>query len=1037
MAKSRQQPMLAGFEDPATPPTTRIDEDLAPPASADFASQSFTASNGASPTAPSTIPAQMNPGTRALEQPPTRPLNASDEREDLVEAAPEGSSHSVCEKTVYVVDAHALIYQVFHAMPEMTSPQGRPVGAVQGFIRDMVDLIENRGAEYILVAFDPSGPNFRHELFEEYKIHREEMPADLKLQIPVIHQFLEAMGLMTVSVPGYEADDVMATVARLVEQCGGSCLLVTSDKDCRQLITDHVKILNIRKNEVFDAAALKVTWGIRPDQVIDFQSLVGDTIDNIPGVPLIGPKIAAELLQKYETLENVFEHAHEMSGAKRRENLINGKAQAMISRQLVRLDPNVPLSVDWQSAKVGKFNPEAVDYLCRTCGFKQLARRLETLMKRFGREIPTEPSGDEALLGPTGDLPLTSGLLDEVVVEAAEQQESAPAEEAAWESDYRTIATIDELSELVARMVRQRRISVDTETTSTHPRWAEIVGYSFAWAPGEAYYVPVRAPEGEPALDPNWAKELLRPILEDPVIEKVGQNIKYDMIVLRSVGIELRGIAFDTMVADYLLDPGERSHNLDDLARRYLRHENITITSLIGSGKSQKRMDEVPVAAVAQYAAEDADVPLRLATILEPRLQDQQLADLFSDLEIPLIEVLAELEYNGIRVDPERLQHLSADFGHRIDRLKSEIYELAESNFNIDSRLQLSKLLFDQLKLPVLKKTKTGPSTDAEVLEDLARMHPLPAKILEYRQLSKLKGTYVDALRDLIHPETGRVHTSFKQDVAATGRLSSSDPNLQNIPIRTEQGRAIRSAFLPGPAGWRLLTADYSQIELRVLAHFSKDATLQEAFASERDIHAQVASEVYGVPLEEVTSSMRRSAKAINFGVIYGQSPFGLAKTIDIEQGEAAKFIDAYFARLPGVDEFMQHTLVDCRRLGYVTTISGRRRPVQGVRDPATLRDKRQRNLPERIAINTVIQGSAADIIKRAMLNVYRRLKQEQLQAKMLLQIHDELVFEFPPEEEEKLIQLVTEEMSEAAKLSVPLQVDVKTGLNWAQCEPV
>lgn len=1036
MAKSRQQPLLAGFEDLATPPPTSAsppettaDQASAaasnPPKAADASADTDASSAGAS-----AIPSVSSQDASPADQPPAGV--ASDR------ASSSGNGHPVSDKTVYVIDAHALVYQVFHAMPEMTSPQGRPVGAVQGFVRDMVDLIENRGAEYILVAFDPPGPNFRHELFDQYKIHREEMPDDLRQQIPVIRQFLDAMGLLTISVPGFEADDVMATVARLVEQSGGDCLLVTSDKDCRQLITDRVKLLNVRKNEIFDRAALKATWGIRPDQVVDFQSLVGDTIDNIPGVPLIGPKIAAELLQKYETLENVFEHAHEMSGAKRRENLINGKEQAMISRQLVRLDANVPLSIDWQAAKVGKFNPEAVDYLCRTCGFKQLARRLESLMKRFGQELSNEPSGDEALLGPTGDLPLTSGLLEEDVAEAAEQQQDAPpTEEATWESNYRTITTVDELSELVAHMVRQRRISVDTETTSSHPRWAEIVGYSFAWAPGEAYYIPVRAPEGEPVLDPNWAKELLRPILEDPVIEKVGQNIKYDMIVLRSVGIELRGIAFDTMVADYLLDPGERSHNLDDLARRYLRHENISITSLIGSGKNQKRMDEVPVEAVAQYAAEDADVPLRLATILEPRLQEQQLADLFSDLEIPLIEVLAELEYNGIRVDPDRLQQLSAEFGERIERLKGEIFEMAEQEFNIDSRLQLSKLLFEKLNLPVLKKTKTGPSTDAEVLEDLARMHPLPAKILEYRQLAKLKGTYVDALRDLIHPQTGRVHTSFKQDVAATGRLSSSDPNLQNIPIRTEQGRAIRSAFLPGPPGWRLLTADYSQIELRVLAHFSRDATLQEAFAADRDIHAQVASEVYGVPLEEVTSSMRRSAKAINFGVIYGQSPFGLAKSIDIEQSEAAKFIDAYFARLPGVDEFMQQTLIECRRLGYVTTISGRRRPVQGVRDPSTVRDKRQRNLPERIAINTVIQGSAADIIKRAMLNIYRRLKQEQLQAKMLLQIHDELVFEFPPEEEAKLIQLVREEMSQAAQLSVPLRVDVKTGLNWAQCEPI
>ena len=947
----------------------------------------------------------------------------------------ETAAGDLAGKTVYLVDAHALIYQVFHALPEMTGPTGQPVGAVQGFVRDVVDLIEVRKADYVICAFDHSGPTFRHALYDQYKIDRQDMPADLVPQIPVIRRFLDALGVLSMSLDGYEADDLLATLARQAEAGGAECYLVTNDKDCRQLITERVKVLNIRKNEVCDAAALMTIWGIRPDQVIDFQSLVGDSIDNVPGVPLIGPKIAQELLTKYQTLEGVLDHAHEISGAKRKENLMNGREMALKSRELVKLKTDLPVSIDWSIAGVGRFDPEQIAVLCRECGFRQLARRMEGLITKFGLAPVVAPLSEADT--PTSDfdlpdLPAAAAALPQATTFSAPP---TTAESPAWNARYHTVATQDELAALVREMATQSRLVLDTETTAICPRWAEVVGYSFAWKEGEAYYVPVRAPAGEPQLDPALVAQALRGVLEDPAVGKIGQNVKYDMIVLRSSGIHLRGAAFDTMVADYLLDPGERTHNLDDLARRHLNHQKITIAELIGTGKKQRRMDEVPVPLITQYAAEDADVPLRLTRLLEPRLKEQGLESLFTDLELPLIEVLAELEFNGIRVDAARLRQLSGQFSDEIARLEREIYALAGREFNIDSRIQLGQLLFDELKLPVLKKTKTGPSMDAEVLEDLARLHALPAKIIEYRQNAKLKSTYVDALQELIHPTTGRVHTSFKQDVAATGRLSSQDPNLQNIPIRTEQGRAIRSAFLPGPEGWRLMTADYSQIELRVLAHFSGDVPLRQAFTEDRDVHTQVASEVYAVPLDEVTSAMRRNAKAVNFGVIYGQSPFGLAKTIHIDQGEAAQFIDRYFARYPGVDQFIFKTLAQCRRDGYVSTILGRRRPVSGVRDIATLRDKRQRSMPERIAINTVIQGSAADIIKQAMINVYQRLKKEQLQAKMLLQIHDELVFEFPPEEQDQLAKLVKEEMVAAANLAVPLKVDIKTGLNWAACD--
>jgi DNA polymerase-1 len=893
---------------------------------------------------------------------------------------------------VYVVDAFALLFQLFHALPEMTSPTGQPVAVVHGFTRDMVDLLERKRPDYLLCAFDPPGETFRNQRYPAYKANRAEMPADLRLQIPLVRQILEAMRVPVLEAPGYEADDVLATVAREAERRGWRCFLVTSDKDCRQLITERVRIYNLRKDEVFDADALRGEWGIRPDQVVDFQALVGDAVDNVPGIDLIGPKFASQLLTEYDTLDNVLAHADGVSGAKRRENLKQGRTAALLSRDLVRLVDDVPLAIDWDAAQVSRIRPADALPLCAEFGFRRLAERL----------------GAAAGVTATAAPPATG---------------------------YRTVATAEDLAWLVDQLSRQRRVSVDTETTSANPRWAELVGYSFAWEGGPACYVPVRAPAGEPQLDPQLVREALRPILTNPGIGKLGQNLKYDLVVLRASGVEVAGLAFDTMVADYLLAPGERSHSLDDLAKRHLDHTTIKIEELIGTGQHQRRMDEVPVAQITAYAAEDADVAWRLTGVLEKRLEQEGLQTLFRELEIPLIAVLAEMEYTGIRVDPARLAELGERFGRQMAVLENEIYELAGGPFNIDSRQQLARVLFDQLGLPVVKKTRTGPSTDVEVLTELAAQHALPAKIVAYRQYAKLKSTYVDALTELVHPQTGRVHTSFKQDVAATGRLSSTDPNLQNIPVRTAEGREIRSAFLPGHPGWKLLAADYSQIELRVLAHFSGDAALQQAFAEDRDIHALVASEVHGVPLTDVTKDMRRSAKAVNFGVIYGQSPFGLAKSLGIPTEEAARFIAAYFARYPGVAQFIVRTLAECRQKGYVSTILGRRRAVQGVRDPSSLGDAHQRNLPERIAINTVIQGSAADLIKKAMINVHGRLRRERLAARMLLQIHDELVFEVPAAEVESLAALAREEMSSVLRLTVPLKVDVKVGDNWAECE--
>jgi DNA polymerase I len=996
--KDKQQRLLAGFDDAA--PDDAVPDDAAPDDAAPDDAAPDDVDQGQS-LPPSAASARPGPPTRSVARrgPPTSTAAvtsastaaSSGSLTDVSAEAPTDLA-SLAGKQVWVIDAHALIYQVFHAMPDMSGPAGQAVGAIHGFIRDVLDILEKKQPDILVCAFDHSDVTFRHDLFAGYKQSRPSMPEDLRPQIDGIVRLLDGLGIRRLDCPGFEADDVMATLARQVREAGGQCVLVTHDKDCRQLIGDQVKIYNIRKDLLLDAEALHQDWGIRPDQVIDFQALVGDSVDDVPGVPLIGPKLARELLEKYGTLDTVLEHAHEVAGTKRRENLVKYREQALLSRQLVKLADDAPVGTQW-IAPSGTVDAPLVQQLCEEFGFRRLGDRL---LKMTATEIGK-----------------------------------------AWTGDYQTVADLERLRAVVAEIQQQPRLVVDLETTSAHPRWADIVGYALAWREGHAVYVPVRAPDGEPCLDAAAVMQILRPLLEDPALRKLGQNIKYDMVVLRSHGTELRGIEFDTMVADYLLSPGERNHNLDDLARRYLRHDTIKTRELLGSGRQQRTMDQVPVADVTEYACEDADIPLRLHGLLRDRLAASELTALFDELEMPLIDVLAEMEFNGIRVDVPRLEQLSRGFTDRLGELESEIYQLAGEPFNIDSPKQLADVLFQRLGLPVVKKTRTtGASTDADVLEELASRHPLPAKIVQYRQLAKLKGTYVDALPQLVHPRTGRVHSSFKQDVAATGRLSSKDPNLQNIPIRTQEGREIRSAFLPAE-GWQLLTADYSQIELRILAHFCGDAALQDAFARDEDVHTRVASEVFGVPLADVRSDMRRRAKAVNFGIIYGQTAFGLAQGLGIAKDEAAAFIEAYFARYPAVRQFIEKTLDACREKGYVSTILGRRRAVEGVRTASRRGDGRFRTLPERIAINTVIQGSAADLIKQAMINLHRRMREKRLQARMLLQIHDELVFEVPSHELTQLAQLVATEMTGAAALDTPLKVDVKSGANWAECDDV
>jgi DNA polymerase-1 len=894
---------------------------------------------------------------------------------------------------VLVVDAHSLIHQLFHAIAEMTSPDGRPVNAVFGFVRDMLHILKKYSPDYLICAFDAKEPSFRKEIYPAYKAHRPELDVDIVPQIEMIEAFLNALGIPVLRQPGFEADDIMATIASEVERQGGECVLVTSDKDCRQLISDRVKLLNLRKQTLLDRAGLLAEWGITPDQVVDFQALVGDSSDNVPGVPKIGPKTASELLAKYGSLTSILEHLDELPRKAWTETLRSHKDQAILSRKLVELRRDVPLTLDWQNLRPRPADLDALIDLCHRLGFKRLLSELDKV------------------------LPEKTASLQRTQIE------------------YRTtiVESLEQLRDLVAQWRTISEISVDTETTDIRPRWADLVGISLAVSPDQGYYIPIRSPLGEVRLPQSEVLDILRPILVDRAVKKIGQNLKYDLVVLRSAGVKVEGVGFDSMLADYLLSPGSRSHSLDELASRLLGHQTIKIESLIGKGRQQKTMDQVPVPEIAKYAAEDAILPWHLKQALLPQLESNGLTQLFCEVEVPLIEILAEMEYLGVRVDERRLAELGQDFQKRMIDLEREIHAMAGQPFNIASPKQLQEVLFDQLKLPSTKRTKTGISTDSEVLEELALEHPLPAKIIEYRQYAKLKNTYIDGLREMICPRTGRVHASFHQAVTATGRLSCSDPNLQNIPIRTAEGRAIRSAFVAPEENWVLLSADYSQIELRVLAHYSQDIGLCKAFQEGADIHSAVAAEVFNVPLDEVTPEMRRRAKTVNFGVIYGQTPFGLARQLHIGKDEAAQFIDAYFARYPGIDQFLAQVLDDCRRKGYVSTILGRKRYITGIRAGFS----RQRNLPERTAINTVIQGSAADIIKLAMLKVHSRLQKESCPARMILQVHDELVFECPKEELPRAAAIVRDEMENVIPLRVPLKVDLAWGKNWADLEPL
>ncbi len=940
---------------------------------------------------------------------------------------------------ICLVDAHSLIFQVFHGIRPMFSPSGMPTSALFGFTRDLLFLRQKKPA-CLICAFDRSEPTFRSTISSDYKAHREAMPEDLAVQLPLIHRVLEAMNLPAISYPGYEADDVLATLAGSGARQGYEVLICTTDKDCRQLITDQVRLYNLRKRQEFGKADLLADWGITPEQVIDLQTLVGDSVDNVPGVAGIGYKTAAKLLQQFGSLEAILKNVEKVPGAKKQENLKAAEPLLLpTGRKLVTLATDVPLTEDWEGWRLKPMNLPKLLALFQEWGFSSLVRQVReeeggsarpepvaaavpavsgvgpaaasvpvqrSLFDQpeetfpFGANTPEEATpppdggglpgvgvpplgGAEASKPPKGGTPTPADGAGTPTVVGSER----------WQGDYQLVDTPEKFDKFLANLSRQKRFAFDCETTSLEPLRADLVGLAFCWKEGQSDYLAVRGPTGSRLLDEKTVLAHLKPILEDPAVAKVNQNIKYDMLVLRRQGVQVRGVAGDCMIADYLLHAGERSHNLEELARRYLNHQIIPITDLIGK-KTRKhpqlRMDQVATDRVAVYAGEDADLAWRLCQLLEAQLEtvttgSHSLRKLYDEVEVPLIDVLVELEANGIRLDLDRLRQLSDEMQKQLEEIEQEIYRLAGHEFSINSLPQLRKVLFEELKLPSQRRTDvTGAaSTDQETLEKLAALkHPgsaLPRKILEHRQVAKLKGTYVDALPDLVNPDTGRIHTSFNQTVASTGRLSSSDPNLQNIPVRREEGQQIRQAFLPA-AGWQLVTADYSQIELRLLAHFTGDPELRRAFAEDRDIHTAVASQIFHVEEKDVTSAQRRVAKTVNFGVIYGMSAHGLSQRLSIPRPEAETFIKEYFQRYPRVLEYQTRLLARCRETGYVSTILGRRRAF----DPSAIRPDstyQQRNSAEREAINMEVQGSAADLIKLAMLSVLRRLRREERRA--------------------------------------------------------
>ncbi len=887
------------------------------------------------------------------------------------------------KKKIYLIDGSAYIYRAHHAIRNLSNSKGFPTNAVFGFTKMLLKLMETRKPEYGAMFFDVKGPTFRHEMYPEYKANRPSMPEDLSCQIPYIKEITKGFNIPVIERKGFEADDLIGTLSGLAEKDGFSVVMVTGDKDFMQLVTENTIIWDPMSDKITDIQSIRETHGVEPYRVVDIMGLSGDVSDNVPGVPGIGTKTAISLIREFGSLEKVYDHVEMISKQKQKENLIRFKEQAFLSRKLVRIDVNVPLSFNPEDFRLPEPDKKALSVLFKDLEFRQL-------------------------------------------------QEIFPVEADLSQKKYRPVFDLSDLDQLITDLEKAGIFAMDTETTSKNPMNARLVGLSFSFREEEAFYIPVAHDyENAPKqLSVSEVLDRLKSVLENPEIKKIGQNIKYDWMVLLRHGIRLAGVEFDTMLASYLINPSKRAHSLDQIALDFLDHRTISYEDVTGKGKNEKGFSQVTVEKAVPYACEDADITFMAYKKLLPKLQQAGILELFHTVEMPLVPVLMRMEIRGIRVDEEKLHALSQSFEKQLLGIEDEIYRQAGEKFNIRSTQQLGTILFEKLGLPVQKKTKkkTGYSTDVEVLTRLSEQHELPALILAHRTLAKLKSTYTDALIDLINPETGRIHTSYNQTVTATGRLSSSDPNLQNIPIRGEEGRQIRSAFIPRE-GWSLVSADYSQIELRILAHCSEDPILIESFSNDEDIHTRTASEVFQVFPSFITPEVRNQAKAINFGIVYGMSPFGLSRALGISQKMAKTYIDNYFSRYSGVKRYIDATIEETRKTEVTSTLLGRIRQIPDINS----KNRNVSQFAERVAINTPIQGTAADLIKLAMIRVDEVLQKEELKAGMLLSVHDELVFEVPEDEMERVKVLLQDTMEGIWELKVPLKVNIECGKNWAE----
>ena len=922
---------------------------------------------------------------------------------------------------LHLIDGSAFIFRAYHALPPLTrKSDGLPVGAVAGFCNMLQRYVENNigpdAPTHVAVIFDHSGKTFRNDMYDLYKANRSATPEDLIPQFPLTRTATRAFNVACKEVEGFEADDIIATLACRAREAGGACTIISSDKDLMQLVGGGVVMLDAMKNKVIDYDGVVEKFGVAPERVVDVQALAGDSVDNVPGAPGIGIKTAALLINEYGSLEELLDRAGEIKQPKRRESLVDNRAQIELSKQLVQLECNMELDFSIEDLEVRDPDPQELLGFVAQMEFRTLSKRLA---EKLGVQAP-------------------------VIAEPEVQQSAVEAPEAAavpFDAEkYETITDAAGLQTWIDRIYARGYVAVDTETTGLNEMRADLVGVSLCVQAGEAAYLPLTHRAGqsddlfgtdalaEGQMDQDRALAMLKPMLEDSTILKIGQNMKYDAKILARVGIQVAPID-DTMLMSYAQNGGLHNHGMDLLSERYLDHAPISIKTLLGSGKSAITFDRVPIDEASRYAAEDADITLRLWHYLKPRLHLNRVTAVYESLERPLVPVLAEMEMQGIKVDRDVLSRMSNGFAQKMAGLEAEIHEMAGRSFNVGSPKQLGEVLFDEMGLPGGKKGKTGAyATGVDVLEDLATEHELPGRVLDWRQLSKLKSTYTDALQDHIHPDTGRVHTSYSIAGASTGRLASTDPNLQNIPIRTEEGRKIREAFV-AETGKTLVALDYSQIELRILAHVADIPTLKQAFADGIDIHALTASQMFDVPLDQMTSEIRRKAKAINFGVIYGISGFGLARNLRIPRAEAQAFIDTYFTRFPGIRTYMDDTVAFAKEHGYVQTLFGRRihTPEIGAKGPHA-------GFAKRAAINAPIQGTAADVIRRAMVRMPEAIAH--VPAKMLLQVHDELLFEVDDSAVEELIQVAKQVMERASlpvvKLDVPLIVEAGSGLNWA-----